>query len=494
MREIRLSPWMLRYGEAVFLSSCLVLLLCLSAAIVSGYYYLALIPLAILGGIMFLLKPLWLLMFLWLVLPLSMEYEIGSFGTDLPSEPLAILLAGISLVWLLQRRFGDVKSFVYHPFTWVLLLHVLWVILITPMSQQLLVSIKYLLSKVWYIAGFFIGTYWLINKYMLARWALSLLLLTSVGSVSFVMLEHLPDRFTFDSINAACNPLYRNHVTYGVFLAMILPLLVYARNWTNAGKLNRLLIDSAIALVVAGLYFSYTRGAWLAVPAMLGAWLALRWKMMRWVVPAGFLAAILFFISLSQDYKFLRFAPNYDTTIYHEDFSDHMSATFQGEDMSTMERFHRWIAAFRMSKEYPLFGVGPNNFVEFYQPYTVSAFETYVSDNEERSTVHNYFILMLVEQGYPGLLIALLLAGVFLIYGEREYHRLNDPKYQRLYLACILCGVAFWLNNLFSDLVEANKLAPLWLMVMALMIRIGEWDKKAGKIGSSTVQEAKGQS
>jgi hypothetical protein len=55
---------------------------------------------------------------------------------------------------------------------------------------------------------------------------------------------------------------------------------------------------------------------------------------------------------------------------------------------------------------------------------------------------------------------------------------LKHPPYRHFYMACILCGSAFWLNNLFSDLLEANKLAPLYFIILAVMMRIEEWDKR----------------
>jgi O-antigen ligase len=474
MRETQLSPWMHRHSPGVFWTVAALSLLVMVAALVSGYWWWSALPLICLSGLLFIVQPRWLFFSLVLVLPVSMEYELGSFSTDLPSEPLAILLAGLSMLWLLQQRFQKVKDLIYHPFSWILALHLLWVMICTPLAQNPVISLKYLLSKSWYIFGFFVGTYWISKNTKAIHIALITLVTVTTLTVAFVMTEHSPHGFTFDSINPACNPLYRNHVTYGVFLAMTLPLLLYVRSLTLSGRLNRLFANGGLILMLAGIYFSYTRGAWLALPVMIAVYIATKRKWLKYLIPVGLLAVIIFFVSIGKDYQYLKYAPNYETTIYHDELTDHLSATLQGEDMSTMERFHRWIAAFRMSREFPIVGVGPNNFVSLYQPYTVSAFETYISDNEERSTVHNYFILMMAEQGIPGLIIALLLASVFFIYGEHQYHLLKTPEKKDLYMALLLCGSAFWFNNLFSDLLEANKLAPLWLISCAWMVRIGQ--------------------
>lgn len=478
MQEISISHWVSRNSQSLFVASCILMLTALIVGLLSNHYWVALLPVMAACGILFIIQPTWLFFTLIAVLPISMEYEIGSFGTDLPSEPIAIAMAGLTFMWLLTLDHTRLKEILRHPFVLVLFAHVAWVVLCLPFSGSLTVSFKYLLSKTWYILGFFLGSYWILNRFNIARNALILLAFISTGTVIFVMIEHYPLDFTFDSINAACNPLYRNHVTYGVFIVMILPVMLFIRSISNPDRISRLMINAGIIILLAGVYFSYTRGAWLAIPVMMAVWLAVKWQWLKYLFPLSFLAAVIFFATIAKDYKYLQFAPNYEETIYHDELSDHLNATFEGKDMSTMERFHRWIAAFRLSAEHPLVGVGPNNFVDFYKPYTVSDFETYISDNEERSTVHNYFILMLAEQGYPGMLIAIMIVGVFFIYGEKTYQRLNTPHYRKMYMACLLCGTAFWLNNLFSDLLEANKLAPLFFIVMGLMMRIEEWDRE----------------
>jgi len=162
----------------------------------------------------------------------------------------------------------------------------------------------------------------------------------------------------------------------------------------------------------------------------------------------------------------------YYRTIYHEDFSDHMTATFQMEDMSTVERFYRWIAAVKMFKERPVMGFGPGNFVNNYKHYTVTAYETYISDNEEGSSVHNYFLTMLTEQGIPGLIIFILMVIISILYFEKVYHNRQSQEARNFVLALGSCFLALLVNNFFSDLLEADKLGPMFFMCMAILVRM----------------------
>ena len=139
------------------------------------------------------------------------------------------------------------------------------------------------------------------------------------------------------------------------------------------------------------------------------------------------------------------------------------------EDMSTVERFYRWIAAVNLFKQHPMVGVGPNNFTANYKPYTVTSYETYISDNEEKSTVHNYFLLLLTEQGIPALLLYIILLVTIFLTAQRVYN-ISSEENRKYIIAITLCIVSFLFNNTLSDLVEANKVGSLFFISLALLI------------------------
>lgn len=477
MQSYPIQQWVTKNETLLYYIIGAMMLVAMSLAVWVDKYYLAVIPsLAIMAAI-FTFQPYWLFLALIVVLPFSLEFEIGSFGIDLPSEPILIGLATLSIFWWISKLERDAKILFSYPIIWMLSIHLIWTFICIFSSSDLIISLKYSLAKSWTIIGCVIGAYWLVNNYMRLIVTLSVLFLSTLVTIGIIMVRHGSDGFTFDSINSACNPLYRNHVIYGVFITMLLPFLWMLRNISLQKSVIRLFLNISIVIFIVAIYFTYTRGAWLALPVMAISIYLIKLKLMRFAFPAAVLAAILFFTYLSKDYRYLQYAPNYEETIYHDELGEHLSATLEGQDMSTMERFHRWIAAFRMFREKPIMGVGPNTFVQNYKPYTSPSFETYISENTERSTVHNYFIYILVEQGIIGFIILLLLVGTFFIYGEYKYHQLKNPLYRQIYLICILCGVTFWLNNLFSDLLEANKVAPLWLFTIAWMLRVEQWDK-----------------
>jgi O-antigen ligase len=185
-----------------------------------------------------------------------------------------------------------------------------------------------------------------------------------------------------------------------------------------------------------------------------------------------------------QDNRYLDYRPDFDQTIYHQDFSDHLQATYRLKDLSTAERFHRWIAGVRMVAEEPILGHGPNRFYEAYKPYTVTAFRTYVSDNPEHSTVHNYFLLLAAEQGLPGLVFFLLIIMRMFSIIQDAYRRSANRKEKTgwMVMASVLAMIV-WLNML-SDLVEADKIGSLFFICLGICLGAERWQQKK-QVGNS---------
>src|SRR5690606_7998832 len=173
---------------------------------------------------------------------------------------------------------------------------------------------------------------------------------------------------------------------------------------------------------------------------------------------------------LKSEDRYLDFSHDYKTTIFHTDFKEHLEATYMLKDVSTAERFNRWIAAVRMVPESPMVGVGPGNFSNKYKPFSIPAFKTWVSDNEEKSTVHNYFLLIITEQGWPGLLFFLLLLTGIFFYVQHIYFNLRDPFYKEMILAVASMMVMIITLNFLSDLIETDKIGSLFFTCIAFLI------------------------
>jgi O-antigen ligase len=123
-----------------------------------------------------------------------------------------------------------------------------------------------------------------------------------------------------------------------------------------------------------------------------------------------------------------------------------------------------------MAEAHPLTGVGPNHFYPAYRSYTVAAYRTYVSSNPERSTVHNYFLLLLSEQGFPALILFVVLLFTMFAYAQNAYHRSTNTEDRFLLqaLTAMLAMVVILIS--LSDLIEADKIGSLFYIIAGLLI------------------------
>ena len=106
----------------------------------------------------------------------------------------------------------------------------------------------------------------------------------------------------------------------------------------------------------------------------------------------------------------------------------------------------------------------------------MKSFRTYVSDNPEKSTTHNYFLLQLAEQGVPGFLLFLTLLATALLLAERLYHRAAQrPEVRRVVLAATLSLVIIVFHLVLNELVEVDKIGPVFFICLALLVRADTW-------------------
>lgn len=458
-------------GLHFVLLSILILVSTFTALIFNQYLFLAIPGVALVGFIaLFDLRFLYLM--LWSGVIISTEFQIsGGFGTDLPSEPLAILLIGIASIWFLKHYKQVNLRNLFHPLTILILLHFGWICVTALTSGNSVVSIKYALAKSWYLGAYFVLPFlFLTNGKMLKKW-IWFITIPLVLTVIWVMARHSQFGFSFTSISTIVSPFYRNHVNYACTLAIFLPFIFWLFTMTKNVWQKRFLVGS-MAFILIALYFSYTRAAYLCIPLMIGYYVVVRFKLTKFLVAGALIAGVVFVVYMSSHNKYLDFAPNYDRTISHTQFNDLLSATYKLEDISTMERFYRWIAGFYMIKEKPITGYGPGNFYNYYHSYTDRNFVTYVSDNPEKSSTHNYYLMIAVEQGMIGILIFICLIASMLLYGERVFHQYRAGPQQYLVYACLASIVSILFILLLNDMIETDKVGAIFFTNAALIIAL----------------------
>lgn len=439
-----------------------------------GWLLLPLVPVA---GAWIWQQPRYGLYGLLLSIPFSIEYSVsGQLSTDLPDEPL---MWGVSLLVLmaLAGTRKSLRALLVHPLAVLLFLGWAWALVSAILSPQLLLSMKFVVAKVWYLLAFVVAPLCWLQEKKHIRTAGALLAGSMALAALIALWRHAQQGFSFATVNEAVTPFFRNHVNYSALLVLTIPVWLL-----NIRRKNWLLLLPVLLLLAAALYFSYARGAWLAALAGLAGWWLLHRGWLFRAFLAGMLATLLLFFWLRHQDRYLQYAHDYRTTIYHTEFAEHLVATYKLKDVSTAERFYRWIAAIRMSADRPLTGVGPNRFPETYKPWAVPAFRTWVSDNPEKSTVHNYFLLLLAEQGWPGLILWVLLLGAAFYFAQLYYRKATDPFYRKLAALLGIWLIMLTVLNFLSDLVETDKVGSVFFLCIAGLLWLDFHQRKTATV------------
>ncbi|MBI5180241.1 MAG: O-antigen ligase family protein [Nitrospirae bacterium] len=142
---------------------------------------------------------------------------------------------------------------------------------------------------------------------------------------------------------------------------------------------------------------------------------------------------------------------------------------FQGmgseEDGTSQSRLTLWRAGMRMASEYPITGVGPNNFIYVNR-------EHYFSERLE--VQHNVYIQAMSELGYPGLIVFLMMIfGCF--YNNRKARKiLKEKQIDDSFLygfshGLDICVIGFIVNGFFITVLYYPFIWMLLILNVALL-------------------------
>lgn len=421
--------------------------------------------------------------FYWLFIlsiPFSVQIYLagGSLSTSLPDEPIMWVFVGVTgLLWAHNKNLLP-KWYVNHPLFVIILLQFIWLVVSVIYSTDHFYSVKFLLAKIWFLNAFIIFPAWVISKPKDLKRMVALFVIPVVLHSFVVIVWHYFEDFGFQASNKVVKPFYYNHVDYSTILSCVFPILIGAFLYKKDQKLRRWVLLGLILFMLPAIYFASARAAILGVVFALVVWAGLKYKFTKWLMPIGFVAITFIMSLMIHNENYLSLRPDKHENATQETFIDAVTGMFSGKDMSSMERIYRWIASVRMAPEKPIVGVGPNNFYDHYKNYTVTSFETWVSENPERSTTHNYFLFLLVEQGFPAMILYAVFLIVFFARCQKLYHLTKRRDYQIYVMVITMVMAANFVNNFFSELIETHKVGAVFYLSIASLIIVDRWIKQ----------------
>jgi len=398
-------------------------------------FWFNLIPAVIILGLTAILsfeKIFWFIVF---CTPISLNLEnldLGGVGMFIPTEPLLFFVMVLFIIRL-TYHFDYDKKILTHPITLAIIFHVIWLIITTLTSIRPIVSMKFVLARMWFLVSFYFIAIQIFKDKDKIKQFLWLYIIPLTLVILYTVTNHYLHDFDDKPAHFVMKPFFKDHTSYGAILVMYVPVIVYLLYHYQKPSLK---FYSGILLMIfiVGTIFSYTRAAWLSLAGSLVLWGIYKLRIrFYYILGLGVLMGGLLVVSWSQ--IMMKLDKNRDES--SSDFSEHIrSMSNVSSDASNLERINRWESAIKMFKEKPIFGWGPGTYTFEYAPFQHSQSMTIISTNAgRRGNAHSEYIGPLAETGLIGSLSFILIIILFFYHGSRIYHRLPHGQDKALILS-----------------------------------------------------------
>ncbi len=395
------------------------------------------------------------------------DYNIG---LALPTEPILFGLLIIYCIKLISQKNIDIRIF-KHPVTIAILLHLLWMMITSLTSEMPIISIKYFLSRLWFVVAFYFIALEFFkkgNNYKSFIWAYSVpLLLVIVYSLYRLSNFGFIKIYTY----SVMSPFYNDHTAYGAAIAMIIPVIIgYLITSLVQNKFKPFLI-LLLAFLAMALLFSYSRAAWISLIAALMFSLVVYYKVSyRFIMFLFSISVILFFVYQEDIISSMGKNKVESST----DIAEHArSISNISSDASNLERFNRWNSAIALYNARPIVGWGPGTYQFVYGPYQSNKDKTIISTNfGDVGNAHSEYLGPLSESGLPGLLFFLLILINVFYFGIKLYFRSQDKKVKSLAIITLSALVTYVLHGVLNNFLDTDKASALFWGYIAIIVSL----------------------
>ncbi|MFN5620850.1 MAG: O-antigen ligase family protein [Flavobacteriales bacterium] len=459
------------------LSGCFIAVMC--AGIYLEQFAVMLIPAGLLVVWAAIYHLDYLLLFVTLCTPLSInleELEIAQVGMYLPTEPLLFGILILFLFKLLSGKSIDKRIF-FHPVSYIIYAYLAWMALTCVTSEYPIVSIKFLATRLWFIASFYFIATHLFQDLRKMRLFLMLYLFTLCIVIIYTITRHAQYGFDKDSAHWVMEPLFKDHTSYGAVLAMYFPIIIGLWMQRGMNVLVRVLLSIGFFILTAGIILSYTRAAWISIigAAAILAVMLLRIQLKHLLIGGAVIGSILL---VGWDDIVMSLEQNKQES--SDKLDEHVSSISNvSSDASNLERLNRWNCAIELFKERPLVGWGPGTYQFVYAPFQRAKDRTIISTNQGTGgNAHSEYLGPLSEQGVPGTLLVLALLYGISALSFRLFYALDSRNIKTLVAAAYLGLMTYFIHGVLNNYLDTDKASvPFWGF-MAILVAIDLYHRK----------------
>jgi O-antigen ligase len=413
----------------------------------------------------------YLILFIAFCTPFSInleELEIAGIGMYLPTEPLLFGVLILFIFKLLSGKSIDQAIF-KHPISIVLYAYLGWMAITCVTSEFPIVSLKFLTTRLWFIASFYFIAVHIFRQRTMMKSYLMLYFFSLTWVIVYAVVRHAQFGFDKDSAHWVMEPLFKDHTIYGAVLAMFFPIVISMLMQRNMNVLTRVLLTIGLIILTVGLVLSYTRAAWISIlgAAAILALMLLRVQLKHLMLVASITGGILF---IGWDDIVMSLEQNKQES--SDDLNEHVSSISNvSSDASNLERLNRWNCAVELFKKRPIVGWGPGTYQFVYAPFQRSKDRTIISTNQGTGgNAHSEYLGPLCEQGILGAvwIIALLYSISSLAF--RLFYSLEPGDTKRLVAGAYLGLMTYFIHGVLNNYLDTDKASiPFWGFIAILV-------------------------
>ena len=460
--------------------------------IVNEFFWFSLIPVFLLIVLLFIFSLDFLLLLIVFLTPLSVNlsnFELN-IGVNLPTEPM---LFGVMVLFIIRMiyegRFD--KRITRHPVSIAIIAYLIWILVTSLTSSLPIVSIKFLIAKLWFILPFyFMGTQ-LFKQYRNIRRFIWMYLISFMIVIIYTVYTHSAFGFDEQTAHWVMTPFYNDHTVYGALLAMFIPFTLGFSFDNKLSKIQRIFSFFLFALYLIAIVLSYSRAAWISLAVAFIVFLIIKLKINYRFVIAGIILLVGFYF-LYRFEIFMKLEKNRQDS--SKSYIEHIQSISNiSSDASNLERINRWQCAFRMFNERPIFGWGPGTYQFKYAPFQHSQEKTTISTNAgDRGNAHSEYIGPFAESGVFGLLTVFAIVILVSYTAVKLYKRTDSKDVKFLVLMAFISLFTYFVHGLLNNFLDTDKASvPFWGLIgliVALDVYHGK-KIKTGEVETTTVDE-----
>lgn len=405
-----------------------------------------------------------------LSLPLSELVPNLPFDMFLPTEPMLLGMLVLFLFKQIQTG-GPGKVILLHPVSIAIYGYLGWMLITSATSTMPVVSLKFWISKIWFVAAFyFMGIFLFSNTKNIYRFVG-----LYVGAFTIVIFYAWSRHLSYglndnQAAHFVMNPFYKDHTSYGAMLAFFIPFVTGVLFFREIRSKYRYLAAISLIILLTALILSYTRAAWLGLFVGLGVLFVFKLKIRFRPLFITAVSIFAFTVAFQSQILAVMERNNKESST---NLATHISSmTNISSDASNLERINRWNCAIRMFEQKPVFGWGPGTYMFNYAPFQLTRLRTIISTNSaNRGNAHSEYLGPLAESGLLGMISFIVLLIVVYYVAVHAYMRSRDRESRMILLATIIGLTSYFIHGFLNNFLDTDKAAiPFWGFIAIIVM------------------------